>query len=89
MAGSIWHASELQLRGISAHLSDLHSKLVDAPSQVFFCLLIPLVGYAVVQLALDFILTLESVILLCPLSFQTLMTQPYSVCMPGSLSFCK
>ena len=74
--------------GMSAHVSDLHSELVDAPPQVFFCLLIPLVGYAVVQLVLDFILTLESVILLCPLSFQTLMTQPYSACMPGSLSFC-
>lgn len=62
-----------------AHVGDLHSELVDAPPQVILCLLVPLVGYAVVQLPLDLILTLESVILLRPLSFQTLMTQPYSV----------
>lgn len=78
------HQSVDSCRERSAHISDLHSELVDAPPQVILCLHVPLIGYAVVQLPLDLILTLESVILLCPLSFQTLMTQPFSVWMPGS-----
>ena len=61
----------------AAHVSDLHTKLVDAPAQVILCLLVPLIGDAVVQLPLNLVLSLQILILLSPLTFQLLMSKPH------------
>lgn len=63
----------------AAHVSDLHTQLVDALAQVILCLLVPLVGNAVVQLPLNLVLPLQVLILLGPLSFQFLKSQPHSM----------